>query len=63
MTNEPETIKLYSLGGCVVHEICKRLGTEHYTHLNHFWRRPTIAMMSEPVVGFILILMIYQKPM
>lgn len=42
----------YSLGGCQVHEVAARLGAQGGGHIDHFWRRPTIALMSEPVSRF-----------
>lgn len=43
---------IYSIGGCVAFEVAKRLGEAGEGHLDHFWRRPTIALMSKPVSRF-----------
>jgi hypothetical protein len=43
---------IYSIGGCVALEVARRLGEAGDGHLDHFWRRPTIALMSNPVSRF-----------
>jgi hypothetical protein len=43
---------IYSLGGCVAFEVSKRLEDFGASHKDHFWRRPTIALMSDPVSRF-----------
>lgn len=43
---------LYSLGGCVTHEVARRLASKSRGHIDHFWRRPTIALMSDNVSRF-----------
>ena len=39
---------IYSLGGCVIYESCKRMRADIANYVDHFWRRPTIALMSRP---------------
>lgn len=43
---------VYSIGGCVVHEVAKRISKFSEGHADHFWRRPTIALMSKPIDRF-----------
>lgn len=38
-----------SLGGCVVHDVAKTCAGPRIEVRRHFWRRPTIALMSNPV--------------
>ena len=43
---------LVTLGGCVVGHLAASLNGRVIQHRRHLWRRPTIAMMSEPVSRF-----------
>lgn len=38
-----------SVGGCVVYEVAKRCSDASFKWQKHYWRRPTIALMSAPV--------------
>ncbi|WP_292050843.1 DUF6270 domain-containing protein [Brevundimonas sp. UBA5866] len=43
---------LVSLGGCVVGHLAATMNGRAVRHTRHMWRRPTIAMMSQPVSRF-----------
>lgn len=43
---------LVTLGGCVVGHLAASLNGQVILHRRHMWRRPTIAMMSDPVSRF-----------
>ena len=40
--------KLVSLGGCVSNEVAKKTECFFIKHVEHYWRRPTIALMAKP---------------
>lgn len=43
---------LVTLGGCVVSHLGNQLNLRAIRHHRHLWRRPTIALMSDPVSRF-----------
>ena len=42
-------IKVVSLGGCVSDQIAQSMDDTYYVNCGHFWRRPTIPLVSAPV--------------
>lgn len=48
----PDLPGMVTLGGCVVGHLATTLNGHVILHRRHLWRRPTIAMMSDPVSRF-----------